>query len=259
MKFELWTWYHFLYILSPFIAVTGLYFIFRRKPEKTKWSVALVLAIINVVNQLVRIVYLIVSTGKMHPEMIPLSACHFANFIFLIAVLTKKQAWYNLAWCVNLPFGYMAIIFASPLAAYSTILGVLPMCYILGHFFLTVSILYVFVIGITKFDKKSFARAMVYAFTWIVVCIGANLVYNAISNGEYGTANYMYFTKAESGTPLTILFDLGKNYAIGNITINPVYIISVIIVGLAIFFIFYMLHQGLKKTGNKKLRNSRTN
>lgn len=247
MKFAMWTWYHYLYIVSPFIVVTVLYFLLRKRELKTKWIVAVILSVINVAILLARNIDIFINRGVMDAELIPLGPCHFANFIFLIGVITKKQSWYNLAWCLALPFGFLAIIFANSLTNYATMLAIRPMSYIFGHLFLVVSILYIYVIGLTKFDKKSFLKAMFYASVWMVICIATNLIYNTISQGQYGNANYMYFVTPEKGTPLSILYNLGTDYPVGNTVINPVYIILLSIVGYVLFFIMHILHQLSKR------------
>lgn len=254
MKFAMWTWYHYLYIVAPFVIVAILYFLFRKKSINTKWIVALILAIVNVAILLIRNIDIFLHIKVMDAELIPLGPCHFANIIFFIGVISRKQAWYNIAWCISLPFGFLAIIFANSLTNYSTMLAIRPMCYILGHLFLIVSILYIYVIGLTKFDKRSFKHGMGYTFIWLIVCIGTNLIYNTISKGQFGVANYMYFLKPENGTPLTILFNLGTDYPIGNTVINPIYIILLSLVGFILFFVMHFLHQLSKRRRIKQLK-----
>lgn len=48
MKFELWSIWHFLYIVSPFIILTIIYFLIRKKSDKTKNIVGYILGRISI-------------------------------------------------------------------------------------------------------------------------------------------------------------------------------------------------------------------
>ena len=52
---------------------------------------------------------------QFQPEIVPFQICHFANFVLLFAFALKNKTLQTVAFCFNLPFAMLSIIFADRL------------------------------------------------------------------------------------------------------------------------------------------------
>ena len=115
MKFEMWSVWHILYILSPFIIFTALYLALRKRTDKTKYTVGYILGSISLLILIVRNIDIYVRSGW-DVEVIPLQVCHIGSIVTGLALILKKR------WLILTSFGFnmipaiLATVFANSLA-----------------------------------------------------------------------------------------------------------------------------------------------
>ena len=129
MTFKLWSLMHFLYILSPIIIFTGIYFSVRHKSERTKYILGAVLGSISVFILIIRNVDIFLRQGW-DPEVIPLQVCHIGSLVAGIALITKRKWLIVTSFCFNMIPALLAMIFADSLANYDTLLRIRPQTYV---------------------------------------------------------------------------------------------------------------------------------
>ena len=63
MRFEMWSIWHILYILSPFIIMPILYFSLRNKSYKTRYIVGVVIGVISLAILITRNINIYLTNG----------------------------------------------------------------------------------------------------------------------------------------------------------------------------------------------------
>ncbi len=244
MTFQMWSWFHYLFIASPFIFAVILFFVFKKKTYEEKRKIGVILSIIAIIILILRNIEIYVKSGYIpNEELIPLQICHFANFVLLFAFLKDNKVLFALAFCLNLPAAMMSIIFANSLENYSTLLNFRGMAYLWGHMLIVAMTLWAVANGFVKITKKTLGQTMVLMM--ILYLVG--LVVNNIFNTLFGfNANYFYTLKPENGTPLELFFNWGKMYVIGWFKVNPIYMILTSLLGGIIVFGFYGLYKAVE-------------
>ena len=246
MTFQMWSWFHYLFIASPFIFAILLFFVFKKKTYEEKRKIGVILSIIAIIILILRNIEIYVKSGYIpNEELIPLQICHFANFVLLFAFLKDNKVLFALAFCLNLPAAMMSIIFANGLENYSTLLNFRGMAYLWGHMLIVAMTLWAVASGFVKITKKTLGQTMVL----MVILYIVGLVINNIFNTLFGFhANYFYTLKPENGTPLELFFNWGKMYVIGWFKVNPIYMILTSLLGGIIVFGFYGLYKAVEPT-----------
>ena len=244
MTFQMWSWFHYLFIASPFIFAILLFFVFIKKTYEEKRKIGVILSIIAIIILVLRNIEIYVKSGYIpNEELIPLQICHFANFVLLFAFLKDNKVLFALAFCLNLPAAMMSIIFANSLENYSTLLNFRSMAYLWGHMLIVAMTLWAVASGFVKITKKTLGQTMVL----MVILYIVGLVINNIFNTLFGFhANYFYTLKPENGTPLELFFNWGKMYVIGWFKVNPIYMILTSLLGGIIVFGFYGLYKAVE-------------
>lgn len=244
MTFQMWSWFHYLFIASPFIFAILLFFVFKKKTYEEKRKIGVILSIIAIIILILRNIEIYVKSGYIpNEELIPLQICHFANFVLLFAFLKDNKVLFALAFCLNLPAAMMSIIFANGLENYSTLLNFRGMAYLWGHMLIVAMTLWAVASGFVKITKKTLGQTMVL----MVILYIVGLVINNIFNTLFGFhANYFYTLKPENGTPLELFFNWGKMYVIGWFKVNPIYMILTSLLGGIIVFGFYGLYKAVE-------------
>lgn len=120
MKFTLWSVWHILYILSPFVLFSVIYFCTRKASEKTKRIVGIVMGALSLVVIIARNVDIYVREG-MGVEVIPFQVCHIGSIIVGLALIFKKKWLLLTAFCFNMMPGFLSIVFADSLVNYATL------------------------------------------------------------------------------------------------------------------------------------------
>ncbi len=131
--FKMWSLFQVLFMLAPVVLATVLYFSLRNKSPKIQRIVGIILSVIAVINLGLRNTEIFIQGGnRLQPDIIPLQICHLATFIMLFAFLLKSKVMFAIAFCFNLPFAAMSIIFADGLAHMETVISFRGFAYLLS-------------------------------------------------------------------------------------------------------------------------------
>jgi len=240
MTFSMWSLGHYVFLISPFIGIALLYYFTKSNDQEKNQKIGLILSIIAVVILLLRNIEIFINNGFVFDiELIPLQVCHFANFVLLLAFLTKKQSLFNFALILNLPAAFVSILFANSLANYTTILTLRGFAYIFGHILLVVIPVWAYMVGFIKLNKKTLIETFkIVSILYFVSIFINNLMY--LLFGQY--ANYFYTLKPENGTPLEMFYNWGQTVMLSNgFKFNILYLI---LTGLFGFIVMIVLYKG---------------
>lgn len=236
MKFEMWSIWHILYILSPFIIFAVLYLSSRRCTEKTKSVVGYVLGSISLLILTVRNIDIFVRSGW-DVEIIPLQVCHIGNIVTGFALIFKKR------WLILTAFGFnmipaiLATVFANSLANYDTILKIRAQAYVWGHIFIIVCALYALLIYLPDLEKKDLYKSMGLVGGLALVAIVCNSLFRRLFDW---TPNYFYLFDYK-GTPLKFLYNATATSRYGWFEINWLYTGVLLAVFVGVFIGMYHL------------------
>lgn len=239
MTFSMWSLGHYLFLLSPFVLIFLLTYFTKNNSLDKNRTIGIVLSGIAVGVLFLRNLEIWIGNGfAFDVELIPLQVCHFANFVILIAFITKKQIWFNFALTLNVPAAFVSIVFANSLTNYSTIISFRGFAYIVGHALLVFIPVWAYNVGFIKLNIHTLLKTFrVVALLYVVSIFINNLMYMLF--GSY--ANYFYTLKPESGTPLEMFFDWGQEIiAFDVFKWNPLYLLLTGLFGLLIMIIFYL-------------------
>lgn len=249
MKFEMWGLLHIIFIISPVIFVTVLYLLTKDKNKETLYKVGFYISLLAVVLLIARnIEIFIVDNYKFSGELLPLQICHFANFVLLYAFWKKDQAFFALAFCLNLPAALLSIIYANSLTNYTTMFSIRAQVYLWGHMLIVGITVWALLVDLIKIDKKTLIKTLKLM---VILYIGAIFVNNLLSLININS-NYFYTLRPENGTPLEIFFNLGKTYSFGFFEINFIYLILTSLLGVFVVIVFYLLYFSFYRLKNSK-------
>ena len=247
MTFELWSFGHYLYLLSPFIIFALIYFLINKRSQKAKKIVGIVLGSISIFILVIRNVDIMIRSG-IDLEIIPLQVCHIGSIITGFALIFRKKWLLLTSFCFNLIPAFLAMIFASSLANYDTLLKIRPQTYIWGHIFIIVCALYGIFIFKPKFTKKDLICSIIFIASASIVAIICNSAFRTLFGWE---PNYFYLYDY-SGTPLKFLYKILPTSTYGWFAINWFYTLTLFIVFIGVFIGLYFLAKFLiKKCPNK--------
>ena len=248
MKFEMWSIWHVLYIISPFIIFLILYFSVRSKSNKTKYIVGVILGILSILILVVRNIDIYIRSGW-DLEIVPLQVCHIGSLIAGLALILKKKWLIITSFCFNMIPAFLAMVFADSLANYDTLLKIRAQSYIWGHIFIIVCSLYGIFVYLPKLTKKDLINSICFVSIMAVTAIVSNSAFRALLNWE---PNYFYLFDYK-GTPLKFLYKVLPSSSYGWFTINWFYVIVLLSVFLFAFVgMYYIAIQCVKKVNNKK-------
>ena len=203
MKFEMWSFWHILYMISPFIIFASIYYFIRNKSKKEKENLGIILGVISILILVARNIDIFIRSGW-DLEVIPLQVCHIGSLIAGLALITKRKWLISTAFCFNIIPAFLAMLFADALANYDTILKIRPQAYIWGHIFIIVCALYGVMVYLPKLAKKDLMHSLVFIGGMSVVAIICNSSFRATLDWE---PNYFYLYNYE-GTPLKFLYNI---------------------------------------------------
>ena len=239
MQFEMWSAFHFFMIFFPFVLAVVLYKITRDKAFAVKQKVALVLGLIMILILATRQIYIFNRDGGLNPEVFPFQVCHFANFTLLIVAINKRHRVTGaIAWCLNFPAGLVSVIFADGLESYSNVLNIQGIAYIAGHMLIVTMGLYLLLTEMIQIEWRTLLKSYKILLPLYLSSVIVNNWFVKIFGEK---SNYFYTYAPEAGTPLEDLYNLGTNINVFGITFNPVYLISLAILGALIMFLMYLL------------------
>lgn len=251
MKFELWSIWHILYILSPFCIFLLLYYLLKDKNEKIKSIIGITLGSLSLFIIIIRNIDIYMRSG-IGVEVIPLQVCHIGSIIAGLALILKKNWLINTLFCFNMIPAFLAMIFADSLANYDTLWKIRPQTYVWGHILIVVCALYGLIIYKPKLNKNDLIRSLCFVGGMSVLAIICNSAFRALFNWE---PNYFYLYNYK-GTPLKFLYEAFPTSIYGWFSINWFYTITLFIVFIIVFLGLYILSKQIYKIINK---SSKTN
>lgn len=253
MKFELWSIWHFLYIVSPFIIFAIIYFLIKNKSEKSKTVVGYVLGIISLFIIIIRNVDIYIRSGW-NLEVIPLQVCHIGSIITGLSLLLKRKWLIATSICFNLIPAILAMVFADSLANYDTLFKIRPQTYVWGHIFIVVCALYGLLVYLPKFNKKDLFLSLGFVCIMCIIAILCNSIFRVTLNWE---PNYFYLFNYK-GTPLKFLYEAFPSSSYGWFSINWFYTFTLIFVFSIVFIgLFFLCKIVVNKIENKTIYNNK--
>jgi hypothetical protein len=226
-------------MISPFIIAYILYITTKNKSESYKQNIGIILSVVAVLLLVLRNIEIFVVSGyAFNMELVPLQICHFANFVLLFAYIKRNDTLFGLAFLFNLPLAYLSLVFADGLENYSTIINFRGQAYIWGHMLIVIITLYAYLTGFVKVDLKRYISVAKLVTLLYILSVFVNNIFRLYLNAP---SNYFYTEHPEKGTPLEFFFSLGKVSTIGSFEVNIMYMISLLLFGYFVIFIFYIL------------------
>ncbi len=237
MRFEMWSVWHFLLIFAPIIIFIPLYFILRKRSDKTKYIVGVVIGIISIGILIMRNIDIYVTNG-FDPEIIPLQVCHFGNIMVFIALIFKSKIATSILWTLNLLAAFASLVYADALEGYQTIWCIRAQAYIWGHIFIVLGAFYAVILKIVRIDFKSFLLGLGV----LVLLVIPSIILNSYFNDVLGySINYFYLYDS-NGVPFEFLY-IGERAQYGWFTINWIYTLSVMGIFIVIMYGIYNLQK----------------
>ena len=236
MKFELWSVWHILYMLSPYILFGVVYFLTKNCSAKVKDTVGVILGSISVLILIVRNIDIYLRSGW-DLEVIPLQVCHIGSLVAGFALIFKKKWLIATSFCFHLIPAFLAMVFADSLANYDTLLKIRPQTYIWGHIFIIVCALYGVLVYLPRFTRRDLLYSTVFVGSMSVAAIVCNSAFRALLGWE---PNYFYLYNYK-GTPLKFLYEALPTSTYGWFSINWFYTFTLFAVFVAVFIILFMV------------------
>lgn len=236
MTFKLWSIWHFLYILSPFIIFTVIALLVKNRSDKTKSAVGLVLGILSILVIIVRNVDIFLRSGW-GTEVIPLQVCHIGSIVAGLALIFKRKWLLATSFCFHLLPAVLATVFANALANYDTLLQIRPQTYVWGHMLIVICALYGICILKPALTKRDLWASIAFIGTMSVIAVVCNSLFRAWLGWE---PNYFYLYNYK-GTPLKFLYEAFPSSVYGWFSINWFYTVTLFAVFTAVFVgLFYV-------------------
>jgi len=253
--FKMWTPFHYFMIVFPFILAVVLHLGTRNSSDRVKKNTVVILSILMIGILVMRNVYIWVNKGSLNPEVIPFQVCHFANFMFLIAVLSPNKVWGTIAWCLNFPAGLVSVIFADGLMNYPTMLNIQAIAYVAGHMLIVATGMYMLLARTIRITWKSMGQMFLLVGAGYLLSVVINNWFNKLFASTKVTANYFYTFKPEVGTPLEAMYNLGEKVTVLGITFNPVYLAVLGFVGAVLLLAMYGIYRLREATATKNSKS----
>ena len=251
MTFSMWSFGHYVFMISPFIFTGLFYALMRHKSREQKRKFGIWLSIIMIVILFLRNGEILVRNGfQFDYEVIPLQICHFANFVLLYAFIKDSKSVFSLALLLNFPAAMVSIIFANSLSNYDTILTFRGFAYIFGHLLIVATTLWAYLAGFVTLNKETFKANLFIVYVLYIVSLLVNNLIGSLS-GNY--SNYFYTMKPERGTPLEWFYNWGMNIHFGNFIINPLYILLHALLATVVIFAMYGIFKTIDLAKEPKL------
>lgn len=236
MTFEMWSLWHYLYIISPFVIFSVIYALLRKRSDKAKSIVGYVLGAISISILIIRNIDIFIRSGWC-VEVIPLQVCHIGSLIAGFALIFKKKWLILTSFCFNMTPAILAMVFANSLANYDTLWAIRPQTYVWGHIFIVVCALYGIIMYQSSFKKKDLYCSLGFVGIMALVAIICNSLLRALFAW---TPNYFYLFDYK-GTPLKFLYKVFPSSVYGWFEINWFYTIVLFLVFVCAFIGLYFL------------------
>ncbi len=251
MTFQMWSHFHFFFILSPFLFALLFYFLFKRFDEKKLRLIGIWFSLIGIALLVGRNIEIYFKVGEINPEIIPLQICHFANFVLLFAFLLKSNTLFAIAFCFNLPAAFVSIIFANGLTNYTTLISWQGAAYIFGHMLIVGVVIWAFLNKMVHLNIKIVHKAVGIILILFLLSIVVNNLFEKWMSPH--ASNYFYTMTPEQGTPLEFFYSLGHQITIFGLEVNLLYIVTLLVVGYVVVLFFYGLYSLLTLSKRNKI------
>ena len=245
MTFTMWSFGHYMFLLSPFVFTYLLHKVTVNLTQEQKREVGIYLSVVVVGLLISRNVSIFISSDyQFNFELIPFQVCHFANIVLLYSFWKRSDVAFTLAFCLNLIAAFLSILFADGLEAYANILSVKGVAYIVGHMLIVVITAWAFLNDFIFIKIKTLYKTIIVVEIMIISSVIINNIMYQI-NGIY--SNYFYTVVPAHGTPLEWWFNVGKDYAYGDFRINYIYILGLMVLFPLVTYIMYRVAKLFKK------------
>ena len=247
MKFEMWSFFHYLYIISPLLIFIIIYVLSKKWSDKTKYLIGVILGSISIFILIIRNLDIYFRNGW-DLEVIPLQVCHIGSIVAGLALILKKRWLITTAFCFNMIPAFLAMVFADSLANYDTLLKIRPQTYVWGHIFIIICAFYAILVYRPKLTKKDLKYSLLFVSIMAVVAIFCNSLFRKLFAWE---PNYFYLFNY-NGTPLKFLYEAFPTSKYGWFEINWFYTIVLLLVFIVVFIgMFYVMKFLNKEKLNK--------
>ena len=236
MNFEMWSIWHILYIISPFIIVSAILFLIKKSSNKTKYVIGIILGVLSLIIILIRNIDILINSGW-NEEVIPFQVCHIGSIVVGLALILKKKWLILVSFCFNMIPAILAMIFADALVNYDTLLKIRPQTYIWGHIIIVVGALYALLTYNNNFTKKDLSCSLIFVSVALFIAIFSNTAFRVWFDWS---PNYFYLYNYK-GTPLSFLYNATPNTVIGLFEINLLYTFTLIFVFVAVYLTLYYI------------------
>ncbi|PRY72463.1 hypothetical protein, partial [Alkalibacterium olivapovliticus] len=98
--------------------------------------------------------------------------------------------------------------------------------------------LYLLLTEMIRIDRRALLKAYAITVPLYVLSVIVNNWFTDIFNEQ---SNYLFTYEPESAAPLVYLYSLGSDITVSGMTFNPVYILSLTIIGAGIMFLMYLV------------------
>lgn len=225
-------------IVFPFVLGVFLYKITQDKPFTVKRNVAIAMGMTLVGILATRQIHIFITDG-LGPDVFPFHVSHFANILLLIVAINPDLRVINaIAWCVNVPAGLAAVVFAGGLETYSNVLSIRGLAYVSGHMLIVATGLYLLLTKMIRIDRRALLKAYEIMVPLYLLSVIVNNWFTDIFNER---TNYFFTNDPGSAAPLEYLYNLGSEITVSGVTFNPVYILSLAIIGAVVMLLMYLL------------------
>lgn len=244
MKFEMWSWVHIVFMISPVVFIILFQLLSKNKDSKFKRKLGVIVSIIAIVILVLRNIEILFKENNRalaFAEVIPLQICHLANFFLLYAFLSNKKKIFSLLFVFFLPAAIVAILFANGLTNYASIINFRGAAYLFGHSLIVSLVIYAFINDFIVISYKTLLKSlgMLVGF-YVIIHIINNLLHYANLD-----PNYFYSIRPERGTPLSIFYNWGNSVTgiirFGKFETNPLYLLSLCGLGIVVGHLFYLV------------------
>ena len=243
MQFEMWSIWHILYIISPFVIFLLIYRCMRNRTQKAINTVAYILGTISILILIIRNVDIFARSGW-DVEVIPLQVCHIGSIIAGLALIFQRRWLILTAFCFNTIPAILAMVFADSLANYDTIFKIRAQAYVWGHIFIVVCALYALLLCRPKFNRYDLYKAMGFVGCLSLIATVCNSLFREVLNWA---PNYFYLFDYK-GTPLKFLYNAFPPSRYGWFEINWFYWGVLLAVFIGVFIGMYYLAKLLVKS-----------
>lgn len=223
-----------VWILVIFLITAIIYFAFRFKSYETRYSLLVFLALLLFIH------YNSIYSMDLNAKRLPFQLCNLGAYLILIALLIKKQGFFNFVLLANVPGAAIALVI--PDVSYG-ILSFWSIHFYIEHTWVFIIPILAVALRIFERPKKNAIKHFAVGYSiYFVACAAMGILFNSIlykpDHDFFNSVNYFYLFDNKVAGILTFLsFTRNFPITINNYTFYPIYMLLV----YALFFIFCMI------------------